>query len=383
MHLDGTLGTSRTNGCATEANLSRYEGQIMNEQTTKPIRLGVIGCGYWGPNLVRNFVDLPGAEVVAVADIREKRRDYMRAIYPSLMLTESYQEMLEMELDAAVIATPAASHYSIARDCIEHDLAVLVEKPMALSSTDAEKLIALAYDRGLVLMAGHTCEYNPAIRVLKDMIRKGELGKILHINSVRTNLGLFQQDLDVVWDLAPHDLSILFYLLDTEPTSIGASGGSHVLDGLNEMAYLNLRFPEGITAHVHVSWLDPRKARRMTIVGSRKMAMYDELAPTQQIRIYDKGIEFPEQTNDQEEFKPSYRFGNVDFPKIPHAEPLRLECEDFLRAVATGANPQSDGEAGLRVIRALEAATTSLMNGGGHEGVLFQEHFMDKPASVV
>ena len=253
---------------------------------------------------------------------------------------------------------------------------------MALSSTGAEKLIGLAYDRGLVLMAGHTCEYNPAIRVLKDMIQKGELGKILHINSERTNLGLFQQDLDVVWDLAPHDLSILFYLLGTEPTSIGASGGSHVLEGFHEMAYLNMKFPEGLTAHVHVSWLDPRKARRMTIVGSRKMAMYDELAPTQRIRIYDKGVELSEKTNDHEEFKLGYRFGNVEFPKIPFAEPLRLECEDFVRAVTTGENPQSDGEAGLRVIKALEAATTSLKNGGGREGVLLQEHFMDKSASV-
>ena len=287
-----------------------------------------------------------------------------------------------MELDGVVIATPAASHFSIARDCLMHDMAVLIEKPMALKSANAEELITLASDRGLALMASHTCEYNPAIRVLRDMIRSGELGKILHIDSVRTNLGLFQRDLNVVWDLAPHDLSILFYLLGAEPTSIGASGGSHVLDGFHEMAYLNMEFPGGITAHAHVSWLDPTKARRMTIVGSLKMAMYDELAPTQKIRIYDKGVELSEHSNGLDDFQLAYRFGNVEFPKVDHAEPLRLECEEFILAVVTGVRPQSDGEAGLRVIKALEAATMSLMNSGGREGISFQENLMDEHATV-
>jgi len=352
------------------------------QPTAVPIRLAVIGCGHWGPNLVRNFVDLPGVQVVAIADVRAQRLDYMRGIYPSLTTAEDYSDLFSLDLDAAAIATPPASHFSVARDCLLHNLAVLVEKPMTLSSTDAEELVALADQRCLTLMAGHTCEYNPAVRLLRDMIRQGELGDVFHIETVRTNLGLFQPGLDVVWDLAPHDLSMLLFLLGDEPTSVGTCGGCHVVDGYHETAYLNMTFPGDITAHVHVSWLDPKKERRMTIVGSRKMATYDELAPTQKIRIYDKGVELPPLSGAHAEFRPAYRYGKVEFPKVAHVEPLRLECEDFLRAVSTGAKPQSTGRSGLRVVRALEAATRSLLNGGGREPVALREQLVDLPAVV-
>ncbi len=346
------------------------------------IRLGVIGSGYWGPNLIRNFMDLPGSKVVAVADLRTSRLDHVRSRYPGIQTTEDYSTLFSMDLDAAVVATPPATHFEIAKDCLLNDLGVLVEKPLALNSRDAEELIDLADRRNLTLMSGHTFEYNPAVRALKQLIQKGELGNVYYIDSVRTNLGLFQRDLNVLWDLAPHDLSVLIYLLGDEPTSVGASGGSYVFGGIHDIAYLHLEFPGGVMAHVHVSWLDPNKVRRITVVGSQKMAVYDDVHPTEKIKIFDKGVDVPSYTDTYEEFKLSYRSGDVVIPRIDMAEPLRLECEDFINSVANGSEPQCGGESGLRVVKILEAANRSLQNGGGYELVLPSAQWLDERVSI-
>ncbi len=345
-------------------------------------RIGVIGCGYWGPNLVRNFAELPSARVVAVADLSEERLGHIRGRYPGIRTTCDYRELFSMELDGVVVATPPPTHAALARECLEHDLSVLVEKPLALSSSDAEQLIELAGEQGRTLMVGHTFEYNPAVRLLRRLIESGELGKIFYIDSVRVNLGLFQRELNVLWDLAPHDLSVLIYLLGSEPVTVGASGGSYVLKGVHDIAYLHLEFPGNVIAHVHVSWLDPAKVRRVTVVGSKKMAVYDDVHPTEKVKIFDKGVDLPPYTDTYEEFKLSYRSGDVLIPRIELAEPLRLECEDFVHAITTGAQPRASGESGLRVIKVLEAANRSLENGGDGELVLPSTHIIDELASV-
>lgn len=342
------------------------------------VRLGVIGCGYWGPNLIRNFMELPRSEVVAVADLRDERLAHVQGRYPNVVTTRDYRALFSMGLDGVVVATPPAAHFEVARECLLHDLSVLVEKPLALSSRHAEELIEMAAARGLRLMVGHTFEYNPAVHALRELIRKGELGEIYYINAVRANLGLFQRNLNVVWDLATHDVSILLYLLGREPISVGASGGSYVLKGVQDIAYLHLLFPERIIAHIHVSWLDPCKVRRLTVVGSRKMAVYDDVEPAEKIRIYDKGVDVPPYTDTYEEFHLSYRYGDVLIPHIDPTEPLRLECDDFIESIVNHVDPQCGGDAGLRVIRVLEAAARSLENGGGSETVFREEQVLDE-----
>lgn len=358
------------------------------------VRVAVIGYGYWGPNLTRNFHELPLADLVAVADLKEERRKQALSRYPQIIATEDYQELFDLGLDAIVVSTPPATHHQIARECLEHNLQVLIEKPMTLKSQDAEDLIQLADARGLTLMVGHTFEYNSAVIALKKLIDSGELGKIYYLDSARLNLGLFQRDSNVLWDLAPHDISILLYLMGQDPISISARGWSCISEGIYDVAYLNLVFPENVPAFIHVSWLDPCKVRRITVVGSKKMAVLNDMENEQKIRIYDKGVDTPAYTNGFAEFQWSYRSGDILIPKIPFIEPLRKECEVFiqrcmvrrrgmgaanrsdsggtLQACPIDANcnvcdndqsePFSCGRDGLRVIKILEAAQHSMMN---------------------
>jgi predicted dehydrogenase len=329
----------------------------------KPINVGVIGCGYWGPNLIRNFVELPSANLVAVADLRADRLAHIRSRYPGVRTTDDYYDLFSMALDAVVVATPPATHFRIARDCLERGLHLLVEKPLTTNSQDAEELIELADSRGLTLMVGHTFEYNSAVRALKDLIHNGDLGEVHYVDAVRVNLGLFQPDLDVIWDLAPHDVSILLYLLDSTPVMVSATGADCVFRGKNDIAYMNLEFPD-IMAHIRISWLDPCKVRRITVVGSQKMVVYDDVENLEKIKIYDKGVVAPPYTNTFEEFQCSYRYGNVVIPNIDFVEPLRVECQHFVDCIVNQTRPQSCGWAGLRVIRVLEAAERSLYRFG-------------------
>ena len=337
------------------------------------IRVGVIGCGYWGPNLVRNFIELPNALVVAVADLVEARLAHMSTCYPQVNYTKDYRDLFSMHLDAAVVATPPVTHFRIAQECLNNGLHVLVEKPLTLSSRDAQSLIEIADQKRLALMVGHTFEYNPAVRALKEIIASGRLGKVYYINAVRVNLGLFQSHLNVLWDLAPHDLSILRYILGQDPLSVSARGADCIVKGAHDIVYLYLTFPDDVLAHVHVSWIDPCKVRRITVVGSRMMAIYDDVETLEKIRIYDKGVETLAYTDTFGDFQCSYRYGDVVIPNIPFAEPLRLECKHFLDCIEQGQTPQSCGRVGLRIVRVLELADRSLRNGGLRETIEFGE----------
>jgi predicted dehydrogenase len=342
-----------------------------------PIKVGVIGCGYWGPNLIRNFVEVPASDLLMVADLSRDRLEHIRARYPNVRVTRDYRDLFALPVDAAIVATPPATHFRIAQDCLRHNLHTFVEKPLALSSRDAEELIELADRRDLTLMVGHTFEYNPAVRALKEIIQRGELGQTYYVDSVRANLGLFQRDLNVLWDLAPHDISILLYILGQEPIGVSAQGGAHVFADKHDIVYLNLVFPGNIQAHVHLSWLHPSKVRRITVVGSRKMVVYDDVETLEKIKIYDKGVEAPPYTDTFGEFQCSYRYGDVVIPNIRFTEPLRLECQHFLECIADHREPQSSGRVGRWVVRVLEVAERSLRNGGTQETIQFAEGIGD------
>lgn len=337
------------------------------------VNVGVIGAGYWGPNLLRNFTELSNARVVALADLSDERLTHMKSRYPEVEMIKDYRDFFQMGVEAVVVATPPTSHFDIARDCLEHNLHVLVEKPLTLNSRDAQTLVDIAEARGLTLMVGHTFEYNAAVRALKEIIDSGELGQVYYINAVRLNLGLFQRKLNVLWDLAPHDISIMLYLLGQDPLTISAQGATCIFKDLHDVAYMHLAFPNNVVGHIHTSWLDPNKVRKITVVGSKKMAVYDDVEPLEKIKIYDKGVDAPPYTDTYGDFQLSYRYGDVVIPHIRFTEPLRLECQHFLECILEGKRPLSDGRDGLKVVRILEAAEQSLNNGGIQVAFAYQE----------
>jgi len=334
------------------------------------IKLGVIGCGYWGPNLIRNFVEISNSEVVIVADLKEDRLAHIKASYPQVMITKDYKDLFNQNIDAVVIATPPASHYSFVKECLEHGLHVLVEKPITINSQHAEELIEISMKRDLVLMVGHTFEYNVAVHTLKNLIDSGELGQIYYVDAARLNLGLYQRDLNVLWDLAPHDISILLYILNQVPISVNAHGMPFVSEVIQDVVYMNMLFPDNILAHIHVSWLDPCKVRRITVVGSKKMVVYNDVESLEKIKIYDKGVEKPPYTNTFGDFQYSYRYGDVTIPNIRFTEPLRKECQHFLDCINNHSEPLSSGQDGLRVVKIIEAAQRSLSENGKHQEVI-------------
>ena len=331
------------------------------------IKVGVIGCGYWGPNLIRNFNDIPNSKIVMVADLKKDRLNYIQNTYRGIATTENYCDLFNQNLDAVVIATPPASHFTIAKECLEHGLHVMVEKPLTLKSDHAEELIELAEKNNLVLMVGHTFEYNAAVRTLKELIDSGDLGEVHYLDAARLNLGLFQRNSNVIWDLAPHDLSIMMYLTGKKPIAVSAHGLVCVFDDIFDVAYMNLVFPDNLMAHIHVSWLDPCKVRRVTVVGSKKMAVYNDVVNLEKIKIYDKGVETPDYTNGFGEFQLSYRYGDILIPNIRLVEPLKVECKHFLECITDNCKPLSGGEDGLNVVKILEAAQRSLTNHGHME----------------
>ena len=329
----------------------------------RAVRVGVIGCGYWGPQLVRNFHELPAAELVAVAEPRLDRLEHVRQLYPNTRLYADHRALLATDVDAVVVATPIDTHYSLVRDAILARKHVLVEKPLTASVGQAMELIALAENMGVTLMTGHTFLYNPAVRQLKSLLKSGELGRVYYVDSARLSLGLFQRHVNVVWDLAPHDLSILSYLLEQPPVAVSARGSTCVQSSVYDVAYLEVMFASGVSANIHVSWLDPAKVRRITVVGDQKMAVYNDVALVEKIRVYDKGVK-PPATDTFGEFQMSYRNGQITIPFIPWQEPLKLECEHFVDCIKTGTRPLTDGQQGLEVVAVLEAADRSLKDGG-------------------
>ena len=337
----------------------------MIDKDLRTVSVGIAGCGYWGPKLIRNFQSIPGSDLRMVADLRQDRLDHVRGLYPSVGVTTDFAELLQSPVDAVVLATPAPTHYRMAHEALLHDKHVLVEKPLTLSTETAQELIELARERQRILMVGHTFEYNPAVEYLKAFIAKGGLGQVFYVNSVRVNLGIFQKEINVIWDLAPHDVSILLYILGMKPTEVSAHASAYVQSDVEDVAYVMLRFPTGIMADLRLSWLDPCKIRRTTVVGSQKMIVYDDVEPNEKIKIYDKGVDRPPYSDTMEEFRLSYRYGDITTPAISGAEPLECECRHFLDSVRNGTTPRSNGEVGLQVVKILEGAQYSLRNGGG------------------
>lgn len=339
------------------------------EDTDVKVKIGVAGFGYWGPKLVRNLREMPGADLRSVVDLDAERLARVRAQYPGLQTTQSYDELLGSDVDAVVVATPIRTHFRLAKAALLAGKHVMVEKPLTATSAEGEELVDLAARMGLVLMVGHTFEYNAGIRALRDIVASGELGEIYYVDMARLNLGLFQADINVLWDLAPHDLSILLYVLQRDPVAVSARGTASVTPGIHDVAYVELRFPDNILAHVHLSWLDPCKVRRVTIVGSKKMVVCNDLQEAEKIRIYDKGVHRPYETDEFQDFHLAYRYGGISIPHIPFREPLRVQCEHFTECIRTGGQPQSDGRVGLKVVRVLEQADKSLQNGGARESL--------------
>jgi len=306
-----------------------------------------------------------------VAELNPKRLTEVRQAYPEIAVTQEHLELLASDVDAVVVATPVSTHFPIGRDCLRHGKHVLIEKPLARNRREGQALIDLAAERDLVLMVGHTFEYNPAVRMLKEIVASGEIGRVYYVHAARTNLGIFQKDVNVLWDLAPHDISILLYVLDLEPLDVSACGEAYVQPGIHDIARLTLNFTNRVQAHIHVSWLDPCKVRRITVVGEKKMVVYDDVEMQEKIKIYDKGVETPDHTDNYGEFQLSYRYGNITIPRIPLHEPLKVECTHFAECILHNRQPQSDGEVGLKVVKVLESAERSLLNGGTREPIVW------------
>jgi predicted dehydrogenase len=329
------------------------------------LNVGVIGCGYWGPNLIRNFTNLKTSKVIACADLNEDRLNHMRQLYPGLRTTTNFREIVtDPGIDAVVIATPVSSHYPVAREALEGGKHVFVEKPLAQSVDEGTKLVELAGRKERVLMVGHTFVYTAAVNKIKDLIWDGELGDIYYLATSRVNLGIFQDDINVVWDLAPHDVSIMNYVLNARPISVSAIGQSYIRPGIEDVAFLLLRYPQSTIANIHVSWLNPNKIRSTTVVGSKKMLVYDDVSSLEKIRIYDKGVTVTPHYDTFGEFQLSYRYGDISIPRLDDAEPLKIECQHFVDCIEKGATPRSGGSHGLDVLLALDAADRSMRENG-------------------
>jgi predicted dehydrogenase len=329
------------------------------------ITLGQVGLGYWGPNLLRNFQTLPGARTKAVCDLDGAVLARAKEQYPHLIFTTEYGDLLrDPEIEAVIVASSAATHYALARAALEAGKHVFVEKPIALQPDDAETLIELADDGDLTLMVGHLLLYHPAVTHLKELLDNGSLGEVYYLYTERRNLGKVRHDENAMWSLAPHDISVVLYLLGEMPATVAAQGQSYLQPGIEDTVFLTLRFADGRMAHSHVSWLDPHKVRRFTVVGSRRMAVFDDVEPAEKLRIYDKGVDRTPEYNSYGDAL-TLRFGDIYVPHIEMREPLRLECQHFLDCIERHRRPLSDGNNGLEVLRVLDALQTSLNREGG------------------
>ncbi len=325
-------------------------------------QIAVVGLGYWGPNLVRNFHAQPGCRLKTCCDVDARRLDAVHADYPAIGLCADAGEILaDPQITAVVIATPVATHFPLAKAALLAGKSVLIEKPLTANVAQAEELVALADERGLTLMVDHTFIYSPAVARIKQLVDSGELGELLFIDSVRINLGLIQPDVNVVWDLAPHDLSIVDHLLGRLPRSVSAFGAAHAGRGQEDVAYLNLDFGDGLIANFHVNWLSPVKLRYTRLGGSRKSVVYNDLETAEKIKVYDSGVDVRGDDPDSRRQRlVDYRTGDVWSPHLSREEPLARVAEQFIECLTRGVRPPSDGQAGLRIVRVLDAAQRSL-----------------------
>jgi predicted dehydrogenase len=329
------------------------------------IKIGVIGCGYWGPNLIRNFAENENAELIWLCDLDENRPLTFKRRYPTIKTTSNFQDLIDdSTLEAVVIATPVTTHFPLAKAALEAGKHVFVEKPFTASVKEAAELVELAAKKGLNIFVDHVFLYTGAVRKIKTLIDSGELGELLYFDSTRVNLGLFQRDINVVWDLAPHDFSIMDYLIGREPQQLSAVGSSHIAPDIENVAYVICKFDDEFIAHFHFNWLAPVKIRQMLIAGSKKMIIFDDNEPSEKLKIYDKGVDTTGDKESAYETLVSYRTGDVWIPKIDGTEALKSACHEFLLSIIEKRQPFTDGEAGLRVVKMLENAQTSIKNGG-------------------
>jgi len=327
------------------------------------IRMGVIGYGYWGPNIVRNFNGREGSKVVAVSDLNEALLKKAQKAYPHLRVTTRSDELIEApDVDVIAIATPVFTHFELAKKALKMGKHILVEKPFTSTTVQAEELIELAEKKNLKIMVDHTFLFTGAVRKIKELIKDGTLGDLCYFDSTRVNLGLFQHDVNVVWDLAPHDLAILDYLIKERPTAVVATGEAH-FNGLEDIAYITVYFPNHIIAHINVNWLSPVKIRTTLIGGMKKMLVWNDLDPDVKIKVYDKGVDVKTK-NGVYNLLVSYRSGDMWAPRVEQGEALTLLAETFIESIGNGKTPVNDGLAGLRVVRMLEAANKSLKKKG-------------------
>jgi predicted dehydrogenase len=329
------------------------------------IRVGVVGLGYWGPNLVRCFSELTDCKVTAFCDQNIDRLLLVKNRFPAIQPFDNYEQLLSSDIvDALVIATPTASHYQLASLALQKGIHVFVEKPLARTVAECQRLIELADEHEATLFVGHIFLHSSPVAKLKELINSGELGNINYISSRRLNLGPVRKDVSCLYDLAPHDISMMLYLLGEQPLSVGCSGLAYLNEGIHDVCNLNLAFRGNRMGMIHVSWLDPRKERVLTVVGDRKMAVYDDL-DQEKIKVFDKGIKTPAHSTNYAEFQIAYRYGGSYSPFIQEREPLKSECEAFINSITTGEVPVTDGRNGLQVVEVLDAAEKSLFSGGG------------------
>ena len=330
------------------------------------IRVAVVGLGYWGPNLARNFNTSSRTVLQAICDLNESRMATLAASYPKAKICRDFKEVLsDPEVDAVAIATPVRTHCELAEAALSAGKHVLVEKPMTHSVETAEELVALAKEKGLVCMVDHVFIYSPAIRKMKEILDSGQLGKVFFIDSVRINLGLFQHDVNVVWDLAPHDISIVYYLVGRLPRSVAAFGSVHAGEGIEDVAYVNLDFGDGLIANFHVNWLSPVKVRHILVGASRKSMMYNDLDASEPLKIYDRGVVVNGDAETRRGVLIDYRSGDVLSPHLERQEPLRVMVDHFAECIERSAKPLTSAEEGLHVVRILEAAQHSIKAQGG------------------
>jgi predicted dehydrogenase len=329
------------------------------------LKVGVIGVGYWGPNLIRNFIANPDTEMKMCCDLRRERLDYITSLYPTIQVTENCKEIVESpEIDIIAICTPVFTHYEIAKKALKAGKHVLIEKPMTSTSAEGEELLEIAEKKGLQIFVDHTFVFTGAVRKIKDLIQNDEIGDLYYFDSTRVNLGLFQHDVNVLWDLAPHDISIMHFLLNQDPEAVVATGADHLGGGIENVAYLTVYFPNNLLAHINTNWLSPVKIRQTLIAGSKKMVVWDDNQPSEKVRVYDKGIEVIKTADEVYDMLIQYRTGDMFCPKIDATEALGAEVNHIVGCLGNNHQSIISGEAGLMVVKILEAAQESIKNRG-------------------
>ena len=329
------------------------------------IKIGVVGCGHWGINFIRNFEEIKESKIIIVSDVNEERLNFLKVRFPHLKFSLNYQDVLyNPQVEAVVIATPATTHFKIATQALYAGKHILVEKPLTISIEDSKRLIDLAYEKGKILMVGHTFCFNKGIHKLKEYISISEFGEIYYLHAVRTNLGPIRKDVNVLYDLVPHDIAIFLYLIEQMPLEIQANGRGYLKENIEDFVSLSLSFPNRIMANVYASWIEPCKVRKITVIGSKKMIVFDDVNNLETIKIYDKGVIKEKSYNTFGEFQLILRDGDVSIPKVELKEPLKIECQHFLKCIKENKQPITNGENGLKVGKILAAAQESLHKQG-------------------